>query len=99
MNNITSTPVPEAGPVALYDPESAAERLKEIGMKVSGRWLRDGVNHDEFPHTRAGRKLFFSDAHLAAIQEMKSHDNGVKPNRRKSRTSCPKPRSRALSSV
>lgn len=44
------------------------EAAKKLG--VGERWLRNGVNHGGFPHSRPGKFIVFDEADLAEIYRM-----------------------------
>lgn len=56
---------PEAPAGDYYGIKAAAEKLG-----VGERWLRNGVNHHGFPHSRLGKFIVFSAADLAEIYQM-----------------------------
>lgn len=63
LATIPSKPKPTAG--EYHRIKAAAEKLG-----VGERWLRDGVNHGGFPHSRLGKFIVFDDADLAEIYRM-----------------------------
>ena len=48
-----------------YGIKAAAQKLG-----VGERWLRDGVNHGGFPHSRLGKFIVFDASDLAEIYRM-----------------------------
>lgn len=57
-----------------YDVKQATVRLGLAGEDPDDwrgrRWLRDGANHNGFPHRRINRKLMFSESDLAVIADL-----------------------------
>lgn len=56
---------PDAAAGEYFTVKEAAEKLR-----VGERWLRDGVNHRGFPHSRPGKPIVFDAADLAEIYRM-----------------------------
>lgn len=52
-------------PDGFYNPKEGAKRLR-----ISERALRDGINHQGWPHSRIGRRLVVSAADLDEIYQL-----------------------------
>lgn len=53
---------PDVNPGEYYDIKEAAKKLR-----CGERWLRDGCNHNGFPHSRTGKSIVFNGPDLAEI--------------------------------
>jgi hypothetical protein len=71
-----------------YDVKQATVKLKLAEDDPNDwrgqRWLRDGANHNGFPHSRINRKLMFSESDLAVIMAL-CHTPAAPHVRRKAR--------------
>lgn len=74
-----STRIPPTASVTkletFYTVKQAARKLIPVdtdepndeSSEAGERWLRDGVNHKDWPHHRFGKRLMFSESDLAQI--------------------------------
>lgn len=65
-------------PAGFYNPKEGAERLR-----ISERALRDGINHQGWPHSRIGRRLVVSENDLNEIYRLHRAPASVPRGRRR----------------
>ncbi|WBP89472.1 helix-turn-helix domain-containing protein [Kitasatospora cathayae] len=71
-------PDPVVDDTGYYNVKEAARRIR-----VGERAIRDGINHEGWPHSRIGRRIVISEADLAEIYRLHRAPVAVPRGRRR----------------